>query len=107
MNCVQLAGHIGTIELRQPRNGSQVLTISLATTTRKKVLEEWTDIVEWHRVAVFGKRAEALSKFLNKGDPLALNGHLHTSKYTDRDGVERSSTEIIADDVTTFGARKA
>jgi single-strand DNA-binding protein len=76
-----------------------VLNISLATNERYKNAQgEWVERTEWHRVKVWGKRAEGLSKILAKGDQLYLEGRISTSKY-EKDGVMRYSTEIMAIEV--------
>jgi single-strand DNA-binding protein len=84
--------------------GTAVLNMRLATSEtyldRDKQKQERT---EWHRISLWGKRAEALGKFLTKGDRLLVEGSIRTSKYTDRDGNDKYSTEIVAQNVVLSG----
>ncbi len=92
-------------ELRMTPQGQAVLTLRVAATEtyldRNKVRQEHT---EWISVVVWGKRAEALSKFLSKGAAVTVIGKLRTSSYDDRDGVKRYKTELKATEVI-LGAR--
>lgn len=93
-------------ELRFTQAGGAVLNLRLACTEsyldKDKVRQERT---EWCSVAIFGKRAEALAKFLRKGQALLVEGSLRTSSYDDREGVKRYKTEIIASNIVVPGAR--
>src|SRR5271166_3028159 len=99
-NRVMLLGNLGVDpELRVTPGGQAVLKLRLATN------ESWLDKnqvrqerVEWHRVVVWGRRAEGLAKFLRKGYKLFVEGRLQTSSY-DKDGEKRYSTEIVATNV--------
>ena len=106
-NRVNLLGNLGNDpELRITQGGQAVLKFSLATSEsyvdRSNVRQERT---EWHRVTVFGKRAEALAKLLAKGARIFVEGSLHTSSY-EKDGEKRYSTEIIAKDILFAGRSK-
>jgi single-strand DNA-binding protein len=68
---------------------------------RNRVRQERT---EWHNVVVWGRRAEALSKFLTKGSRLFIEGGLRTSSYEDRDGNRRYRTEVVANNVILAGS---
>jgi single-strand DNA-binding protein len=100
MNKVILIGNLGSDpELRVSTNGNAVLKLRLATT------ERWSDQhgekqekTEWHRVTLFGKRGEALSKFLTKGQRVAIDGKISYSSY-EKEGVKHYSTDIIANDL--------
>ena len=105
LNRVMLLGNLGADpELRMTNSGQAVLKMRLATSEsyldRNKVRQERT---EWHNVVVWGKRAEALSKFLSKGSRLFVEGGLRTSNYEDRDGNKRYRTEIIAKEIILAG----
>src|SRR5262245_18108094 len=105
LNRVMLLGNLGQDpELRMTPGGQAVLNMRLATTEsyldRNKVRQERT---EWHSVALWGKRAEALSKFLTKGTPLFIEGGLRTRSYEDRDGNKRYRTEVVASNVIFVG----
>lgn len=105
LNRVQLIGSLGSdVETRTTQTGSMVANMRIATNERVKKGEEWADHVEWHRVIVFGKMAENCSKYLSKGSRCFVEGRLRTSKYTDKNGVEKYSTDIIADDIKFLNA---
>lgn len=101
MNRVILFGNLGADpELHFTQGGSAVLNLRIATTesylNRDKQRQERT---EWSDVVVWGKRAEALSKFLRKGASLLVEGRLETQSYEDRDGSKRYRTKVIAQNV--------
>lgn len=104
MNSVSLMGNVGSDpELKSTNGGQSVLKISLATNRDVKRGDKWEKETDWHRVTVFGKRAEGLAKHVQKGTSLAVTGSIRYSSYTDRDGVKRYSTEIVADTVEFAG----
>lgn len=77
-----------------------VTVFSLAHTPRSKKNGEWVDgDTQWFQVAHFGKRAEALAKAAKKGDEVIVIGTLKMTKYTDRNGVEKSGMEITANEI--------
>ncbi len=105
LNKVMLLGNLGADpELKMTSGGQAVLKMRLATTEtyldRNKVRQEKT---EWHSVVLWGKRAEALSRFLSKGSRLFIEGGLRTSSYDDRDGNKRYKTEVVASNVILAG----
>jgi single-strand DNA-binding protein len=105
LNRVMLLGNLGADpELKMTSGGQAVLKMRLATSEsyldRNRVRQERT---EWHNVVVWGKRAEALGKFLTKGTRLFVEGSLRTSSYDDRDGNKRYRTEIIANNIILSG----
>lgn len=105
LNRVMLLGNLGADpELKMTGSGQAVLKMRLATTEsyldRNKVRQEKT---EWHNVVLWGKRAEALGKFLTKGSRLFVEGGLRTSSYDDRDGNKRYKTEVVATNVILAG----
>ncbi|HEU5073239.1 MAG TPA: single-stranded DNA-binding protein [Polyangiaceae bacterium] len=105
LNRVLLLGNLGADpELRMTNGGQAVLKMRLATSEtyldRNRQRQERT---EWHNVVVWGKRAEALGKFLTKGSRLFVEGGLRTSSYEDRDGNKRYRTEIVANNVILSG----
>lgn len=105
LNRVLLLGNLGADpELRMTNGGQAVLKMRLATSEtyldRNRQRQERT---EWHNVVVWGKRAEALGKFLTKGTRLFVEGGLRTSSYEDRDGNKRYRTEIVASNVILSG----
>lgn len=105
LNKVMLFGNLGADpELRTTQGGTAVMKLRLATTERfKDASEQWHDRTEWHRVVVWGKRAEALSRILEKGSTIFVEGSLRTTSYDDKDGVKRYTTEINASNVLLGG----
>ncbi len=105
LNRVMLLGNLGADpELRVTSGGQSVLKLRLATSEtyldKNRVRQERT---EWHSVVVWGKRAEALSKFLTKGSRLFVEGGLRTSSYDDKDGNKRYRTEVVASNIILSG----
>jgi len=106
LNRVILLGNLGADpELKVTQGGTAVLKLRLATTERyvdrNGAKQERT---EWHAVTLWGKRGEALHKYLSKGSRILVEGSLRTSTYDDRDGNKRYRTEIIASNVVFAGA---
>jgi single-strand DNA-binding protein len=104
LNRVMLLGNLGADpELRVTPGGQAVLKLRLATNEtypdRNNVRQERT---EWHRVTVWGRRAEALGKILQKGDLLFVEGRLQTSSY-EKNGEKRYSTEVVANNIVLPG----
>jgi len=100
-NKVILTGRIGNdVELTYASNRRPYITISLATNRPYKDREgNWQRATDWHRVRVFGKRAEALSKILRKGDLIVIEGRLTYYTVTDPDGRKRKFAYVAASDV--------
>ena len=84
-----------------------MLKIRVATTSRRKVGEEWQDETEWHSVTVWGGRASGLAKIVAPGRFVAVSGSLRTRAVESEDGTTRYYTEIVASDVTLGPAGKA
>jgi single-strand DNA-binding protein len=105
-NRVMLLGNLGADpELRYTKGGQAIMKLRLATTERfKDQSGEWKDRTEWHRVTVWGKRAEGLSKFLTKGSSIFVEGSLRTSSY-EKEGQKHYSTEINAFNIVLAGGR--
>jgi single-strand DNA-binding protein len=106
LNRVILLGNLGADpELRMTNGGTAVLNLRMATSEsyldRNKQRQERT---EWHRVVIWGKRAEALGKIPTKGDRILIEGSLRTSSYEDRDGNKKYTTEIVANNVVLSGS---
>ncbi|HEY8073554.1 MAG TPA: single-stranded DNA-binding protein [Labilithrix sp.] len=107
LNKVLLLGNLGADpELKVTQGGQSVLKLRLATTEsyldRNNTRQERT---EWHRVTLWGKRAEALSKFLQKGERIFVEGRIQTSSY-EKDGEKRYSTEVVANNIILAGRGK-
>jgi len=95
----QISGNLGQdVELRFTHGGTPVANVSLASNRFKKDAGgEKVSIADWFRVTVFGRDAEVLAQYAKKGSGVAFNGRLQTDSYLDREGVERTSTFLIAD----------
>ena len=105
LNKVILIGNLGADpELRYTQGNQPVLSMRLATTesfvNRAGERQERTD---WHNVTLWGKRAEALSKFLTKGRTICVEGRIQYRSYEDRDGNKRTATDIVASNVILMG----
>ena len=99
VNKVILVGNLGKDpEVRRMQSGDPVVNLSLATseTWRDKSSGERKEKTEWHRVVIFNKNlAEVAEKYLRKGSKVYVEGSLQTRKWTDKDGAEKYSTEIV------------
>lgn len=107
VNKVILVGTLGKDpELRYSQAGAALCSVSVATN------ESWKDKngekqerTEWHRVKFFGKLAEIAGEYLKKGGQVYIEGSLRTEKYTDKQGVEKYSTDIIANELQMLGGK--
>jgi single-strand DNA-binding protein len=107
VNRVTLLGNLGRDpETRTFSNGEQVCNITLATTEKWKDKQtgEMKEITEWSKIAFFGRTAEVAAQYLKKGSQCYVEGSLRTRKYTDKDGQEKYSTEIRADNLVLLGS---
>ncbi|EFO7858605.1 single-stranded DNA-binding protein [Salmonella enterica] len=98
LNKVQLIGHLGQDpEARYLPNGTAVTMLSLATsdTWKDKQTGEPKERTEWHRVVLYGKLAEVAGEYLRKGSQVYIEGELRTRKWTDQNGQERYTTEVV------------
>ena len=108
VNKVILIGNLGQDpEIRYMPNGGAVANLTLATSEswRDKQTNEMREKTEWHRVAIFGKLAEIAGEYLKKGSQVYIEGRLRTRKWTDQSGVDKYTTEIIADQMQMLGSR--
>lgn len=107
VNKVMIIGNLGKDpELRATQNGNPVCSLSVATTeVYKDSKGEKREEVEWHKVTVWGLQAEHCGKYLQKGRSVYVEGKLKTDKYTDKDGVEKYSTGIVAQQVKFLGKK--
>ena len=103
VNKVILVGNLGA----DPESRGTVAKMRIATSERRKDGDEWVDHTEWHNVTCFGRTAENVMKFCQKGKQVYIEGRNRTNKYTDREGVDRWATEVVADVVRFLGSRDA
>ncbi len=108
LNKVQLIGNLGMDpELKYVQSGQAVLRMRIATTERyQDKNKERQERTEWHTVTLWGNRAEALGKILQKGKTIYIEGRLQTRQWEDKDGGKRSTTEINASQVLLLGGGK-
>ncbi|SRR5258708_3281218 len=108
LNRVQLIGNLTRDpELRYTPSGAAVCTLGIATNrTWTTDAGEKREEVEYHKVVAWRKLAEICSQFLVKGRKVYVEGHLMTRKYTGADGIEKSSTEIVMDDMILIDSRR-
>lgn len=108
VNKVIIMGHLGADpEVKNLPSGDMVANFSLATTEswRDKRSGEMQERTEWHRVVLYGKPAEILQKYTQKGSKVYIEGALRTRKWQDKQGVERYTTEIIGNEFQLVDTR--
>ena len=108
VNKVILVGNLGNDpETRYMPSGDAVTNISIATTEswKDKQSGEQKEKTEWHRVVMFRRLGEIAAEYLRKGSQVYIEGKLRTNKWKDRDGNDRYTTEIIADEMQMLGGR--
>jgi len=108
MNKVILVGYLGHApEIRYTPKGNAVLTLNIATHREFKTAEGTTQKeTHWHKATLWGKRAEASAKYLEKGSRVFLEGELQSKTWTDKEGQTRKSAEILVDEIRFLGRRK-
>lgn len=105
LNKVMIIGNLGRDpELRTTEGGQSVATLNVATT------DTWVDKsgnkqerTEWHRVVVWGRQGENAAKYLKKGRSVYVEGRIQTREYTDKEGVKKYATDVVADTVQFLG----
>ena len=108
VNKVIIVGNLGKDpETRYAPSGDAVTNIVVATTEtwKDKTSGEKREATEWHRVVFFGKLAEIAGQYLKKGSQVYLEGKLKTRKWQDKDGQDRYTTEINADEMKMLGSK--
>ncbi len=106
VNKVILIGNLGADpETRYSASGTAMCTIRIATTDswKDKQSGERQERTEWHRIKFFGRLAEIAGEYLKKGRQVYIEGSLRTDKYTDKEGIERYTTDIIANEMQMLG----
>lgn len=107
VNKVILLGNVGRDpEVRYLPSGMAVANFSLATSTRRKDKHTGETLEEtaWHRVTCFDKLAQIAGEWVKKGRPLYVEGSIKYGKYTDKDGVEKSTVDIVASAIQLLGS---
>lgn len=102
LNKVQLIGNLGKDPELRTTSGDDVCNFSIATSERWKDRDgEQQEKTEWHNIVVWGKLAEVCDRYLSKGSKVYVSGKLQTRKWTDKDGNDRYTTEVV---LSGFGA---
>jgi single-strand DNA-binding protein len=108
VNKVILIGNLGADpEVRYTPNGNAIANATLATSTtwRDKQSGELQDRTEWHRIVFFNRLAEIVGEYLHKGSKVYIEGSLRTRKWQDKSGIDRYTTEIIANEMHMLDSR--
>jgi single-strand DNA-binding protein len=109
VNKVILIGNLGRDpEVRYTPSGGAVCNVTLATTRSWKSKEsgEKVEETEWHRIVFYDRLAEIAGEYLKKGRSIYVEGRLKTRKWTDKDGAEKYTTEVIAQEMSMLGSRE-
>lgn len=108
INKVILVGNLGNDpDTKYTQGGMAITRISLATTSVRKDKDgNQVEETQWHRVVFFGKLGEIAGEYLRKGSQVYVEGRLKYDKYTGQDGVEKYSTDIIADELQMLGGKR-
>lgn len=105
VNKVTILGNLGKDpEVRYTPSNMAIATVNIATTYKAKDKEPET---EWHRVVFFGRTAEVVGEYLKKGSSVYVEGRLRTQKWTDKSGVERYTTEVVAESMQMLGGKSS
>ncbi len=110
VNKVILIGNLGNDpDIRYTAGGAAVANISLATAEswKDKNTGEKQERTEWHRIVFFGRLAEIVGEYLRKGSQIYVEGRLQTRKWQDKEGKDRYTTEIVANEMQMLGSRSA
>ena len=108
INKVILIGNLGNDpDVRYTSGGSAVANVNVATseTWRDKETGDQQERTEWHRIVFFGRLAEIVSEYLRKGSKIYVEGRLQTRKWQDRDGNDRYTTEVVANEMQMLDSK--
>ena len=109
VNKVIIVGNLGRDpEIRYMPSGDAIANIAVATSykSKDKNTGEQKEVTEWHRISFFGRLAEVVGQYLKKGSSVYVEGRLQTRKYTDKDGIEKYATDIVAETMQMLGGRQ-
>ena len=109
VNKVIIVGNLGKDpEVRYAPSGSAICNVTIATSRqwKDKTSGEKQEETEWHRVVFYDRLAEIAGEYLKKGRPVYVEGRLKTRKWTDKEGVEKYTTEIVAAEMQLLGSRE-
>jgi single-strand DNA-binding protein len=109
VNKVILIGNCGRDpEVRYTPSGTAICNVSVATSSRRKDKSSGESIedTQWHRVTFYDRLAEIAGEYLKKGKPVYIEGRLKYGKYTDKDGIERNTVDIVAEQMQMLGSAR-
>lgn len=108
-NRVQLIGRLGqTPEVKQLESGRTVANFSIATNDKYKNKKgEWIETTDWHNLVAWGKTAEIIAQYVEKGNEIAIEGKLTNKNWEDKDGNKRYATEIVVNEIVLMGNKSA
>jgi single-strand DNA-binding protein len=107
-NCVRLIGNLGqNPDVKELKSGKKLAKFSLATTDsyRDENGNKVNDTT-WHQLIAWGKQAELVEKYLEKGQEIAIEGKIASRQYTDKEGNKRYVTEIVVNELLMLGSKK-
>lgn len=107
INKVILVGRVGRDpEIRQMQSGKSVVNLSLATTSKRKDAGgNFIEDTQWHRVTAYDKLADIIGQYVHKGSLIYIEGSIKYGKFTDKDGNEKNTTDIIAGQLQMLGGK--
>ena len=109
LNKVLLIGNVGREpDIRYVDSNMAVARLSLATSERAYTLKNGTQVperTEWHRIVAWRETAQFIEKYVHTGDKLFVEGQLRTNTYTDKNGIQRSITEVLAEKVERLAGK--
>lgn len=108
VNKVILMGNCGRDpEVRYLPSGKAVANVSIATSTKRKDKEsgEYIEETQWHRVTLYDRLAEIAGEYVKKGKPIYIEGRLKYGKFTNKDGIEQNTCDVIATELQLLGGR--
>ena len=106
-NKVQLIGNLGAkAEIKTLESGKSVANVSIATNeVYKNQQGEKVTETTWHNIVAWGKQAEILDKYTDKGTEIAIEGKLTNRSYTDKEGIKRYATEVLVNEILILGSK--
>lgn len=110
VNKVIILGNCGRDpEMRYGASGMAMCNISIATSTKRKDKNtgEYVEETQWHRVQFFDKLAEIAGQYVKKGQPVYVEGRIKYGKFTNKDGVEQQTCDIVAESMQLLGSKDA
>ena len=105
LNKAMLIGNVGREPEVRDAGSTRVANFSLATTDRRYKDKDGKPRTEWHNVTAWGKLAEIIEQYVHKGDSLYIEGRIQTRKWQGKDGGDRYTTEIVADQMDMLSSR--